>query len=235
MSKTASVKRIFAPFIFLLFACFVASAQQETKTTTTEEKPKTLLIQLSGMLLTEENGQLRPVPYATVYLPKKNRGTYSDYRGFFTLVVEKGDKVRFTCIGLETVTVTIPDTLTQDQYSVVQLMTQDTINLPETVIFPWPSKEHFKIEFLKMDVTPELQRLAAENLANEYLAEARKNPDIVPHSGKESANYYLRQQSREYVYIGQVPPMNIFSPLAWGQFFKAWKDGKFKKQPTKKE
>lgn len=219
-------KQIFIS-LALLLSCLSVGAQQDNNT---PEKPKPLLIQFSGMLLTDDRGQLRPVPYATVYLPNKNRGTYSDYRGFFTLVVEKGDKVRFTCIGLETITITVPDTLTQDQYSVVQLMTEDTINLPTTVIFPWPSREHFKIEFLKMDVTPELQRRAAENLANEYLAEARKNPDMVPHSGKESANFYLRQQAREYVYIGQVPPMNIFSPLAWGQFFKAWKDGKFKKQ-----
>jgi hypothetical protein len=40
----------------------------------------------------------------------------------------------------------------------------------------------------------------------------------------------MRQQSREYVYIGQTPPMNIFSPLAWGQFFQAWKNGDFKKK-----
>ena len=226
------LNRIFSSLLFML-AGFALQAQQETPAA--NDKPKPLLIQFSGMLLTDDGGQRRPVPYATVYLPKKNRGTYSDYRGFFTLVVEKGDKVRFTCIGLETVTITVPDTLTQDQYSVVQLMTEDTINLPTTVIFPWPSKDHFKIEFLKMDVTPELQRRATENLANEYLAEARKNPDIVPHSGKGSANFYLRQQAREYVYIGQVPPMNIFSPLAWGQFFKAWKDGKFKKQPSKDE
>jgi hypothetical protein len=24
--------------------------------------------------------------------------------------------------------------------------------------------------------------------------------------------------------------MNIFSPLAWGQFIKAWQDGKFKRK-----
>lgn len=187
------------------------------------------LIQFSGMVFTDADGRLAPVPYATISIPQKHRGTYSDYRGFFSIVVEKGDKVRFNCIGLEPVTITVPDTLTQDRYSIVQLMTQDTLNLPELVIMPWPSREHFKIEFLKMDVTPELQRRAAENLANEYLADARKNPDMVPYGGRESANFYLRQQSREYVYIGQTPPMNIFSPLAWGQFFKAWKDGKFKK------
>ncbi len=53
--------------------------------------------------------------------------------------LEKGEKVRFTCVGLEPVTITIPDTLTQDRYAIVQLMSQDTILLPEAVIFPWPS------------------------------------------------------------------------------------------------
>ncbi|HNE29345.1 MAG: carboxypeptidase-like regulatory domain-containing protein [Saprospiraceae bacterium] len=216
--------------LFLLIISLVAAVSglraQQPQTT----PPKPQLIQFSGMLITDADGRLVPVPYASIHLPDKGRGTYSDYRGFFTLVVEKGDKVRFNCIGFEPVTIRIPDTLTQDRYSVVQLMSADTINLPETVIFPWPSREHFTLEFLRMDVTPELQRRAAENLANDYLTEARKNPDIVPYGGPESANYYLRQQSREYVYIGQTPPMNIFSPLAWGQFFQAWKRGDFKKK-----
>jgi len=212
----------FLPLLALFIALFADLHAQESS------NPR--LIQFSGMVITEVEGRMAPVPYATVSLPEKHRGTYSDYRGFFSIVVEKGDKVRFSCIGLQTVTVTVPDTLSQDRYAVIQPMSQDTFYLPELVIFPWPSKEHFKIEFLKMDVTPELQRRATENIANEYLAEARKNPDMVPYGGRESANFYLRQQSREYVYLGQTPPMNIFSPLAWGQFFKAWKDGKFKKQ-----
>jgi len=222
VKKISSVTRLLA---FLFFAALAAQAVAQPNPTA-----RPTLIQLSGMIFAEVDGQRTTVPYATVFLPQKGRGTYSDWRGFFTLVVERGDLVRFNCLGFETVTFRIPDTLTQDQYSIAQIMTQDTINLPETVIFPWPSKEHFKLEFLKMDVTPELQRRATENLANEYLAEARRNPDIVPYGGRESANFYLRKQSREYVYIGQVPPMNIFSPLAWGQFFKAWKDGDFKKK-----
>jgi hypothetical protein len=213
-----NMKKILA---LLLFCALFARAHAQSEP---------VLIQFSGLIMTEADGRLVPVPYATISVPQKRRGTYADYRGFFTIVVEKGEQIRFNCIGLEPVTITIPDTLTQDRYAIVQLMSQDTILLPEVVIFPWPSKEHFKIEFLKMDVTPELQRRATENLANQYLAEARKNPDIVPYGGRESANFYLRQQAREYYYFGQVPPMNIFSPLAWGQFFKAWKDGKFKKQ-----
>lgn len=227
-SKNVHVKRFFAAIALLFSAQFLAVAQTPTPAAPKPEEPK--LVQFSGLLLTDLGGRLIPVPYATVFIPNKNRGTYSDARGFFTMVIEKNDKVRFSSLGFTTVTVTMPDSLSADRYSIVQLMTQDSINLPETIIFPWPSKEHFKIDFLKMDVTPELQRRAAENLANDYLAEAAKNGNIVPFGGKESANYYLRQQSREYTYIGQTPPMNIFSPLAWGKFFQAWKDGEFKKK-----
>jgi CarboxypepD_reg-like domain len=209
-----------------IFICFFGAAT----VVFAQSGPKPQLIQFSGLVLTDADGRLAPVPYATVHIPSKSRGTYADYRGFFTIVVERGDKVRFNCLGLSPVVITVPDTLTQDRYSVVQILSQDTLELKEVVIFAWPSKDHFKIEFLKMDVTPELQRRATENLANDYIAEARKNPDIVPYSGRESSNFYLRQQSREYVYIGQTPPMNIFSPLAWGQFFNAWKNGDFKKK-----
>jgi hypothetical protein len=224
-SKISDVKHFFPVLFLLTVLALPAQAQQPGAS---DKSPH--LIQLSGLLLTDAGNQLVPVPYATVHLPGKGRGTYTDYRGFFTLVVEKGDRVRFNVIGFQPVTFTVPDTLTQDRYSWVQLITQDTINLPEAIIFPWPSKEHFKLEFLKMDVTPELQRRATENLANEYLAEARKNDKVVPYNGPESANFYLRQQAREYVYIGQTPPMNIFSPLAWAKFFQSWKNGDYKKK-----
>ena len=42
--------------------------------------------------------------------------------------------------------------------------------------------------------------------------------------GNENADYYLRQQARKNYYIGQTPPMNIFSPIAWKQFFDTWKE-----------
>lgn len=227
MKNTIRVIRSIFLLSISLFLAGQAAAQQPQDNKSAESKK---LIQFSGLIVTNMDGNMVPVPYASVFIPDKKRGTYSDYRGFFTIVAEKGDVIRFNCIGFKPVFSTVPDTLTQDRYSVVQIISQDTINLPQVVIFPWPSRENFKVEFLKMDVTPELQRIAAENVANEYLAEARKNPDIVPYGGKESANFYLRQQAKEYVYIGQTPPMNIFSPLAWAQFFKAWQNGDFKKK-----
>jgi len=112
----------------------------------------TSLVQFSGMVLTDANGRLEPVPYATISVKGESRGTYTNYRGFFSIVVHKGDKVQFSSIGYRDAHFVIPDTLKGSRYSVVQLITSDTINLPETVIFPWPDRDHFKLEFLAMDV-----------------------------------------------------------------------------------
>ncbi len=185
------------------------------------------LVQFSGLVLDGSDEQLYPVPYTNILVKEKNRGTYTDFKGFFSIVVEKGDVIVFSAIGYKTVEYTIPEDLEDERYSIVQLMTQDIINLPETVIFPWPSREHFKLEFLAMDVTPELQRRAAENLANETLRRMRNDVRV---DGNENADYYLRQQAREFYYIGQQPPMNIFNPVAWKQFFDSWKNGDFKKK-----
>ncbi len=205
-------------FLTLIF-CGTLSAQRVVQDSN--------LVQFSGMILDGTTAELIPVPYTNVLIKSKGRGTYSDFNGFFSIVVEKGDVIEFSAVGYKTVNYTIPNDLDDNRYSLVQLMTQDTINLPETVVFPWPSKEHFKLEFLAMDVSSEMEARALRNVANETLERMRY---AVPSVGAEHANYYLRQQAREYYYIGQQPPMNIFNPIAWKQFFDAWKRGDYKKK-----
>lgn len=205
--------------VLLFYVATALTAQQN-------ESENENLIQFSGMVLDGSDEQLFPVPYTNILVKDKNRGTYSDFKGFFSIVVEKGDIIIFSAVGYKTVEFEIPIDLEENRYSVVQLMTQDTINLPETVVFPWPSREHFKLEFLAMDVTPELQERAMKNLANETLERMRNE---VVRDGNENADYYLRQQAREFYYIGQQPPMNIFNPVAWKKFFDAWKRGDYKK------
>lgn len=185
------------------------------------------LVQFSGMVLDGTEEQLYPVPYTNILVKGKGRGTYSDLRGFFSIVVEKGDTIVFSAIGYKQVKYVIPVDLNDDRYSLVQLMTQDAVNLPETVVFPWPSREHFRLEFLAMDVTPELQSNASRNLGDAPLARLQQQ---LPRDGVENSSYYLRQQARDYYHIGQLPPMNIFNPVAWKQFFDSWKKGDFKKK-----
>ena len=190
------------------------------------------LIQFSGLVLDGTTEELLPVPFTNVYAKEDTRrGVSTDFKGFFTLVAEKGETIIFSAIGYKEVAFVVPDTLSDNRYSIVQLMSQDTINLPETVVFPWPSREHFKIEFLAMDVTPELQRRASENIAQDILEERRS---AVAVDGNETSDYYLRQQANNYYHYGQFQPMKIFDPIAWSKFFKSWKDGDFKKKKDKK-
>jgi len=191
------------------------------------QRQDTSLVQFSGMVLDGTTEELVPVPYTNIGVKGTARGTYSDFSGFFSIVVSEGDVIEFSAVGYKTVQFEIPSDLDDNRYSLVQLMTQDTINLPETVVFPWPSREHFKLEFLAMDVTPELQQRANRNIANDALRRMRNE---VVMDGNEQADYYLRQQAREYYHIGQRPPMNIFNPIAWKNFFDAWKAGDFKKK-----
>ena len=183
------------------------------------------LVQFSGLVLDGTDDQLFPIPYTNILVLKKGRGTYTDFKGFFSIVVEKGDTIEFSAVGYETVRFGIPTDLKDNRYSMVQLMTEDLVNLPETVVFPWPSRDHFKLEFLAMDVTPELQEYAAENLASQTLDQMREN---VPKDGRENASYYLQQQAAKNYYIGQNPPMNIFNVVSWKKFFDSWKKGEFK-------
>lgn len=185
------------------------------------------LVQFSGMVLDGSEDDLYPVPYTNILVKSKNRGTYSDFKGFFTIVVERTDTILFSAVGYKTIEITLPDSLRDDRYSIIQLMTRDTFNLPETVVFPWPSRDHFRLEFLAMDVSDQLAKRAAENLAQDVLDRSRS---VVPSDGDEHADYYLRKQASDYYFIGQRPPMNIFNPIAWKKFFDSWKKGDFKKK-----
>lgn len=210
---------------FLLLICLISMTT--LKALAQEEPIDSVLVQFSGLVLDGSDENLYPIPFANILISSDSRGTYSEWNGFFSIVAKKGDKVTFSAVGYKTLEFIIPDTLVDNRYSVVQLLTQDTINLPETVVFPWPSRDHFKLEFLAMDVSNELQARAVENLAENAL---RKMIEEVPYDGNENADYYLRQEAKSYYYIGQTPPMNIFSPIAWKQFFDAWKRGDYKKK-----
>ena len=167
------------------------------------------------------------LPYATVAVKGTSRGTYANFKGFFSLVARKGETLVFSSLGYKEKEYSVPDTIIGNSMTIVQLMSSDAINLPETVIFPWPSKDHFKIEFLAMDVTDELKERAEENLSALKMMQLRESMTM---DGNENSDFYLRQQAQKYYYAGQTPPMQIFNAFAWAKFIKAWKDGDFKKK-----
>jgi len=183
------------------------------------------LIQFSGLVLTSDS--LMGIPYAAVIIKGQGRGTIANHQGFFSLVAQVGDRVQFSSIGFRTEEITIPDTLTRNKYSVIQLLTQDTVHLPTVLIYPWPSKEEFKRAFLSLNIPDDDYERARQNLEREKL---REIGDIMAMDAKETTDYYFRQQSQRFYYTGQVPPQNIFNPIAWANFIDAWKRGEFRKK-----
>jgi hypothetical protein len=202
-------------FIAALFLPTVAKAQFETF--------KDSVVQLYGIVMTADS--LKGLESVSVVVKGQNRGTITNSRGVFSIVVLKGDAVEFTSIGYKPKTITIPSNLEGNQHSVIQLMVTDTIYLAATIIKARPSRTQFERDFLNTEVPDDYITVARKN-NNE--ATRRILAANLPTDGREAGNRYLRQASSKAYYQGQTPPMNIFNPFAWAEFIKAWKRGDFK-------
>lgn len=207
-------------FLLLLFIGMIAIRQQASAQF---ETIKDSVVQLYGVIMTADS--LRPIPAVSVMVKGRVQGTMSSEDGVFSIVVLKGDEIEFTSIGFKPVTVKIRRDLVGNQHSVIQLMVTDTTYLPATIIRPRPTREQFERDFVNTDVKADALEIARQN-TDEQKREALAR--TMPRDGGENANYSLKQDATKRYYSGQVPPMNIFNPMAWGEFIKAWKRGDFR-------
>lgn len=182
------------------------------------------VVQFSGKI-TDKNGA--KLLYTNVAVKGTSRGTISDIDGFFSLPVRESETVLFSRIGYELFEYKVPENIKGNLFSHDIVMTKDTLFLPEALIFPWPDKDFFEIEFLALEVQNYLEDIANENLAPEKLALLRQ---ILPVDGAEVSKIELQQIQRAYYYYGQFKPQNIFSPLSWKKFIDAIRRGDFKKK-----
>jgi len=182
------------------------------------------LVQFSGIVVTADSVQ--PVPYTNIIIKNTWRGTVADYYGYFSFVARKNDTILFSAVGFKKSSFVIPDSISSDRYSLIQVMTSDTILLPQTVIYPWPSKEDFKEAFLTFDVPDDDYERARKNLD---AAELREIAENYPMDGSLNYKYSMQLHQDKLYYIGQTQPITVLNPFAWAQFIKAWKEGKFKR------
>ncbi|MDR6342963.1 hypothetical protein HNQ91_006050 [Filimonas zeae] len=170
---------------------------------------------------------LRGLQQASVIIEGTGRGTLTNDQGVFSIVVLRGENIRFSSTGFKDKTISIPDTLSGNQYYVFQLLVNDTVNLPATILKPRPTREQFERDFANTDIPADQLEIARQNTDE---ATRRILVATLPADGKEAVNMQLRQQASKYYYNGQQPPINLFNPFAWGEFIKAWKRGDFKKK-----
>lgn len=185
------------------------------------------LLQFSGVVLTADS--LSPVYYASVYNLNTKRGDLSNAQGFFSMVVHSGDKIRFTAVGYRKAIITIPDNLQRDTYAIIQILEQDTIELPTVTIGPYPTPAQFEQAFMMLDLpNTELQQ-AKQNIDREKM---RESYDVLVMDGNENFDAQMRQYVQSTYSAGQYQPIQLLNPIAWAAFFKALKKGAFKKKKT---
>jgi len=183
------------------------------------------VVQLYGVVMTADS--LRAIPSASIIVEGKGRGTITSPDGVFSIAVLKGDKITFSCVGFKDRRIEIPASLTETQYSVIQLMVSDTVYLPATILKPRPTREQFERDFVNNKVNDDMYEVARKNTDE---ARNRILLNSLPSDGREAVNYQLRQQANKYYYAGQIPPMNILNPAAWADFIQSWKRGDYKRK-----
>ncbi len=210
------LKKIFCLSFFL---CVLLSSKFVASQVIADTTP----VQFSGIVVTADS--LKPIPFVNILIKDTWRGTVTDLYGFFSFVAHPKDVVVFNALGYKTVFYTIPDTLTINRYSLIQVLRPDTLLMNETVIYPWPTYEQFKQAFVNTDIPDDELERAKKNIDE---LEKRILFDELPMSSSMNFRNYIDNKVSQLYYAGQYRPNNLLNPIAWAQFIKAWREGKFK-------
>lgn len=211
----------FLPYLLFCFLFLVGRESAKAQRVLSKDS----VVQLYGIVMTADS--LRAVPSASIIVEGTGRGTLTNEQGVFSIAVLQGEKIRFSSVGFKDKTIEIPTNLTDNQYSVIQLLVNDTAYLPATILKPRPSREQFERDFASTQIPADQIEIARRNTDE---ATRRILVATLPADGQEAVNMQLRQQATRYYYQGQQPPVNLFNPFAWGEFIQAWKRGDFKKK-----
>lgn len=183
------------------------------------------LIQLSGVVVSSDS--LQEMPYAGVYNKTTRRGTIADIYGFFSLVVHPSDTIMFRYYGHKPSSYIVPDTLSENRYSIIHMMTVDTIQLSEVVIYPWPSREAFAQAFVEMNPYDDAMLRAQKELSGQSLAQIAS---LVPNDASLSFGNVVNQNNTRLYTMGQSPVNNLLNPFAWATFLQKWRSGELRRQ-----
>ncbi|MGV3610440.1 MAG: hypothetical protein ACO1N0_05800 [Fluviicola sp.] len=183
------------------------------------------LIQLSGVVVSSDS--LQEMPFASVYNKTIRRGTIADQYGFFSLVVHPGDTIMFRYYAHKLSSYIVPDTLSENRYSIIHMMTIDPIQLVEVTVYPWPSKEAFAQAFVEMNPYDDAMLRAQKELSGQSLAQMAS---LVPNDASLSYGNVMNQNNTRLYTMGQSPVNNLLNPFAWATFLQKWRSGELRRQ-----
>ena len=155
------MKKLLFLFVFIPFITFSQSDSVKA------------VVKIAGVTVTSDS--LKPVPFVNVLIKGNYTGTMGDYSGFYSIIAKAGDTLIFSSMGYRKEEYIIPDTLKNEQYSLIQILKKDTVQLSVTTIKVWPSYEQFKQAFLNVDIKDSDLARAKKNLDHDILREQALN------------------------------------------------------------
>ncbi len=182
------------------------------------------LVQFSGVVVTDS---LAPVPFTNILVRNTYRGTMSDVYGYFSFVAQEGDTILFSAVGFMRSQYVIPTDLAESKYSMIHVMSRDTVWLRTAVVYPWPSKEQFREAFMNLKLPADDYQLTMRNMSP---AELVQRMESLPPDGLQSFQQQMALDNTRLYYSGGTPAINLFNPIAWAQFIQAWQSGAFKRK-----
>jgi hypothetical protein len=144
----------------------------------------TSAIFVSGQIVSADS--LKPIPNANIRILNTNRGTATNYKGNYSLVVHLNETIEISALGYKSVTYRVPDSLKANKYYFVMALKPDTLMLPETTIYPWATYEQFKVAFVKEIPEDSLMQRARKNIG--ILVESRNKIYLAPDSKSSYIN-----------------------------------------------
>ena len=196
-------------------------------------------LQISGIVITADSIP-QFIPFAHAVVVGRNQGTTSDKEGFFSIAALPGDTIRFTSIGFKKELLILPDTSKHKEYLAKVVMKRDTTMLEEVTLYPWPTPDRFKEEFLATRIPTTEHDIAMRNLV---VQELRERAYEMGYSPEEMQDYMIQMQNQNIYNYGRYSGYSsggtallgsLTDPFAWARFFQALKNDEFSSQTPRK-
>lgn len=194
----------------------------------TDKQPR--VIQFSGVVVTGDS--LLPVPFSYVLVKGTRRGTVADGYGFFSFAALEKDTVIFTALGYHSSRFVIPDSLTENKYNIIHVLSLDTFQLKEAVIYPFPTREQFKQAFLKLNIKDDEMERARKNLQTMLGSNMYKYKDDYARSSESAYKNYANSRNTYIFQKGIMPGLPI---TGFARFINAMENGELKNIQVKED
>ncbi len=184
------------------------------------------VVQIKGIITNQKNDILS---YAFIYDKLGQKGYLSDENGEFNIFVERGTELVFSYLGHKRDSYKISITGNTNILFLKIKLISDTILLNEVTVFPWKTYQQFIHAFLNTVIPDDDLARAERNIeimkGQMYLLETDDRFQSPSIAYKISQNNMV---SGLY-WKGQTQPLQIFNLMAWQEFVKYLREGKFKR------